>query len=104
MKKYLLSYNDDNHDNQYWFDGEYLGTDVLEILKDMYYYGLEDSDPEQVIEIETIDIYIFDLNDDVGEIVHNLLSKGGMIRKPIWQALINKDYQAIEILQKYNED
>ena len=102
MKKVLFSYNDDNHEPTYWFNGECLGADIMSILTDMFYYGMEETEPET--EIETLELYIFDLPDAFSEeeidIIHNYFSYFHTIEKDIWQEIINQNWAGLITLLK----
>lgn len=94
MKKVLLSYNDDNHDTEFWFEGEYLGNEPLQVMQQMFAFGMYEGE-YSTTEVDTKELYILDLPEDVVDIIDNLLSKQKDIQKPIWNALIKEDFRAI---------
>ena len=94
MKKVLFSYNDDNNYPMFWFDREYLGTDLMGIASDMFYLGMEETEPNT--KIETLELYILDLPDEISEeeveILDNYLNDGTSIDSDVWQEIINQNW------------
>ena len=77
MKKFIFSYDDDNHYKMFWFDGEYVGSleDIGDLLTTIYGYGLED-DPYNPYDIAIVECNIdVDLNEKDFDVLHNYLCK-----------------------------
>lgn len=93
-KKYLISYNDDNHYTKYWFDGEFVGTseDIMELMQTMFCYGIEEGEYSNTI-LETLEISIFDIPKKLVNQVHNYLSKERAFNQKQWKYLTQKDYK-----------
>ena len=103
MKKYLFSYDDDNHYQIFWLDGEYIGSleDISDLLITMYGYGLED-DPYNPYEIAFVgcNICILNLKEEDLDVLHNYLCKPRTIDNRVWKKLIKEDYvNAVNIIK-----
>lgn len=93
-KKYLVSYNDDNHYTNYWFDGDFIGTseNIMDLMETMFGYGIDEGEYSNTI-FETLEISIFDIPEKLTDEVHNYLSKGRAFNQKQWKYLIQKDYK-----------
>ena len=104
MKKFIFSYNDDNHDPMFWFDKEYLGTDTMDIAETMFGYGMSEGE-WSTTDIATLELYIFDLadfglNDEEIDIIHEYLHKEKTIENNIWEKLTKQDWKGVVALLK----
>lgn len=98
-EKYLISYNDDNHGTKFWFDGEYLGEDTMEVAESMFGYGMEEGD-YSLTRLKTKEICIWDFDDtnlteQETDIIHCYLACADLIDREIWNCLIKEDYKKI---------
>lgn len=97
--KYLISYNDDNHEKKYWFDDEYLGNDPMEIAESMFWCGVQEGEYTNTV-IETREINIFDLADifekeEDFNIVHSYLSREKDIDRKVWKHITFKNWDKV---------
>lgn len=106
MKKFILIYDDDNHDKMVWFNREYVGTDLTTIAESMFGYGREEGEWSNT-EIEVRELWVFDLGekegltDDEIDIIHEVLCDGGELSKELWNAIIDKKWKlAIELCKQ----
>lgn len=102
MKKFIFSYDDDNHYKMFWFDGEYIGSleDISDLLITIYGYGLED-DPYNPYDIAIVECNIdVDLNEKDFDVLHNYLCKPRAIDNRVWKKLVKEDYvNAVNIIR-----
>lgn len=103
MDNCLISYNDDNHYTQFWFNGDYIGSteDVLALLEDMYYLGIGAGAYQDVsFKIIEINIDNVKLKDKDFEILHNYLSTPKEIDNRVWKKLYEQDFvNAVNIIR-----
>lgn len=104
MIKFLLGYNDDNHNTMFWFDREYIGDQTEDVAEQMFSYGMEEglySNTELESLIITLDLLAnAGLNDNEIDIIHNYLCYPKVIDKNVWNALTKQDFKTAIIFIK----
>lgn len=104
MVKFIMGYNDDNHDTMYWFDKEYIGDDAMNIAEQMFSYGMEEGLYSNVgIETLLLDLDTFadaELTEEEIDCLHNYLCFPKTIDSKVWNALTKKDFKSAIVLIK----
>lgn len=100
MEDVFFSYNDDNHYINFWFNREFLGSteNPMDLVNNAFNYGVEEGEGYTDIDVDTIELYIFDLedeglNEDEVDEIHCYLREQKVIDKDIWKLIVQKKWK-----------